>query len=98
VLGTLRLAALKDVKSMHEAGQFLGQLDEYTQAARDAIATTKAQVRGAKGRAGSISKRDQSAASSQEEEMDDKRYGPSEVEHDRGNVPDQNGERAELQD
>jgi hypothetical protein len=72
LLGTLRLAALKDVKSMHEAGQFLGQLDEYTQAARDAIATTKAQVRGAKGRAGSISKRDQSAASSQEEEMDDK--------------------------
>jgi hypothetical protein len=41
LLGTLRLSALKDVKSLHEAGQLMGQLDEFTQAARDAIALTE---------------------------------------------------------
>jgi hypothetical protein len=42
LLGTLRLCALKDVKLLHEAGQHLGRLEESTQKARDAIASTEA--------------------------------------------------------
>jgi hypothetical protein len=35
LLCTLRLCALKDVKSLHDAGRRLGQLEQSTQAARD---------------------------------------------------------------
>jgi hypothetical protein len=38
ILGTLQLAALKDVKRLHEAGSRLSELDEITQAARERIA------------------------------------------------------------
>jgi hypothetical protein len=41
LLGRLRLSALKDIKSLLDAGQLLGQLDKSTQAARDAIAETE---------------------------------------------------------
>jgi len=39
---TLRLCALKDIKSLREAGEQLGLLEQRTQAARDAIASTEA--------------------------------------------------------
>lgn len=42
LLGTLRLSALKDVKSLHDAGRQLGLLEESTQKAREAIALTEA--------------------------------------------------------
>jgi hypothetical protein len=38
LLGTLRLCALKDVKLLHKTGQELADLEETTQAAREAIA------------------------------------------------------------
>jgi hypothetical protein len=41
LLGRLRLSALKDIKFLLEAGQLLSQLDQSTQAARDAIAKTE---------------------------------------------------------
>jgi hypothetical protein len=41
LLGRLRLSALKDIKSLLEAGQLLSQLEQSTQAARDAIAETE---------------------------------------------------------
>lgn len=44
LLGTLRLCALKDVKLLHRAGRQLSQLDEYTQAARVAIARAEAKA------------------------------------------------------
>jgi hypothetical protein len=40
LLGRLRLSALKDIKSLLEAGQLLSELDQSTQAAREAIAKT----------------------------------------------------------
>jgi hypothetical protein len=40
LLGTLRLSALKDIKLLHEAGVELGLLDESTQDARQAIASS----------------------------------------------------------
>lgn len=44
LLGTLRLCALKDVKLLHKASRQLSQLDEYTQAARVAIARAEAKA------------------------------------------------------
>jgi hypothetical protein len=41
LLGTFRLCALKDVKSLHHAGRQLSQLEQRTQAARDEIASTE---------------------------------------------------------
>lgn len=41
VLGTLRLAALKDVTALHEAGTALSKFDPIAQEARDAIFTDK---------------------------------------------------------
>jgi hypothetical protein len=46
LLCTLRLCALKDVKSLHDAGRRLGQLEQSTQAARDAIASTEVNAEG----------------------------------------------------
>jgi hypothetical protein len=67
LLGTLRLSALKDVKALHDAGQQLSQLEEFTQAARDAIALTEARVRDPKGNRAPTSEQDQNV----EEKMND---------------------------
>jgi hypothetical protein len=69
LLGTLRLSALKDIKSLHKAGQLLEQLDEITRAARDAIALAEVEASASKANRGSISKRDQPAGPSVEEAM-----------------------------
>jgi hypothetical protein len=71
LLGTLRLAALKDVKSLHAAGQLLGQLEEVTQAAREAITRTEAEASAAKENRPSSSKQDQSVSSNLEQKMED---------------------------
>ncbi len=42
LLDTLRLCALKEVNFLNDAGQQLGMLDDYTQKARDAIASAEA--------------------------------------------------------
>jgi hypothetical protein len=44
LLGTLRLCALKDIKALQNAGRQLALLDQSTQAARDAIASTEARA------------------------------------------------------
>ena len=41
LLGTMRLCALKDLKWLHAAGRSLGSLEESTQSARKAIASTE---------------------------------------------------------
>ncbi|MEA2891539.1 MAG: hypothetical protein QOI05_2332 [Bradyrhizobium sp.] len=59
LLGTLRLAALKDVKSLHNAGQLLGHLDEVTRVARDAVAAAEAEASASKEGHTQFSKPDQ---------------------------------------
>jgi hypothetical protein len=71
LLGTLRLAALKDVKSLHAAGQLLGRLEEVTQAAREAIASTEAEASAAKENRASNSKQDYAVNSNLEQKMED---------------------------
>jgi hypothetical protein len=65
LLDRLRLCALKDIKFLLEASQLLSQLDQSTQAARDAIAKTEQ----AKKNPGADAQEDASAVPSDEEVM-----------------------------
>jgi hypothetical protein len=53
LLGTLRLCALKDVSSLHEAGRQLSLLDQSMQRAREAIASTEDRAQIKAGKSGS---------------------------------------------